>query len=126
MRPETAIALALLSLYEERGEEIGSREDIAERLRKLQSSNINLVGIRLRATPTGLTSGEVSEFVGKMIVTGLVTQESPIRVRPQAVDLLRRHLTETAESSPESAELNRAAEVLAVSTRLFARSTVTS
>ena len=113
MTPETAIALALLSLFRERGEAVGSREDVAERLKRMRSNDVRLVGIRLRPEPEGLDSAEVSEFVGRMIVTGLVAQESPIRLRPQAVTLIKRHLAETIEGGPDCrAELSKAAEAL--------------
>ena len=111
MRPETAISLAMLALYEHRQrDELGFREDVIAKLKTLRSNQIAVSGIKLRPGIEGEYSDEVSDFIGRLAIAGYVVQESPIKLTPSGVRLIKQHLNENLDDS----EVVRAAAVLAV------------
>jgi hypothetical protein len=116
MRPETAISLAMLALYQEReGVDIGFREDVIAKLRALRLHQVPVAGVRLRPGIGGEYSDEVSDFVGRLAIAGYVVQESPIKLTPKGVSLIKKHLSENLEDP----EVQQGAKVLAVHLELI-------
>jgi hypothetical protein len=112
MRPEDAISLALLGLYDRRGStEIGFRKDVLSFLQRELPDQVSPTGIRIRSTPRGAHSDEVSEFVGRLSLGGYLVQESPIRLTDDGVSLLRAHIARKI-SRDKDKEIARAVEVL--------------
>jgi hypothetical protein len=104
MRPEAAISLAMLALYEERGHsDVGLREDIIEKVRVLRARHVPVAGVKLRPGMSGEYSDEVSDFVGRLVIAGFVVQESPIKLTSKGLALIKHHLSESMRD-PEVAK----------------------
>jgi len=98
VRPETAISLALLALFQERGTDVGFRKDVIGVIKKLRSKDIEISGIRIRPGVEGEYSDEDSDFVGRLAIAGYVVQESPIRLTEQGVRLITSHVKENIDN----------------------------
>jgi len=94
MKPETAVSLALMTLFKQRGELVGFREDVARKLLVLREAGLPTLGLRLRWTPEGIESDEVARFIGRLTMGGYAVQESPIRLNLHGLQLLREEIKE--------------------------------
>ena len=118
MRPETAISLALLALFQERGTDVGFRKDIIGVIKKLRSKDIEISGIRIRPGVEGEYSDEVSDFVGRLAIAGYVVQESPIRLTEQGVRLITSHVSENIDDP----QVSKSFQLLGIPSMLLERS----
>jgi hypothetical protein len=119
MRSETAISLAMLALATRGKPLLGFRSDIVEQLQRLRAAGMDIHGLRIRPTVNGETSTEVSDFVGRMAITGLVVQESPIRLTNDGFEVLRNHIRRKSEDPTSRDELIRGATVLGIPSETF-------
>jgi len=110
MRPETAVSLALLALFQERGSELGFRGDVIDVIKKLRSEGVEVSGIRIRPGIEGEYSDEVSDFVGRLSIAGYIIQESPIRLTEKGVRLISRHVIENIDDP----DVAKGVELLAI------------
>jgi hypothetical protein len=108
MKPETAVSLAMLALYLRNDEraDLGHREDVVQLLLELRAADIDTPGLRLRRTPNGVESDEVSRFIGRLAMGGYVVQESPIRLTDYGVALLRSEVGDHAREPDVEAALS--------------------
>ena len=113
MRSQTAISLAALTLFQEKGTLIGYRDDLVGRVQELRYGGVDVSNIRVLPTPSGLSSAEVSELIGRLAARGYIVQESPIRLTSDGLRLLKDHLRRAYEDSHE--EIVSAAAVLNIS-----------
>jgi len=118
VRPETAISLALLALFQERGTDVGFRKDIIGVIKKLRSKDIEISGIRIRPGVEGEYSDEVSDFVGRLAIAGYVVQESPIRLTEQGVRLITSHVSENIDDP----QVSKSFQLLGIPSMLLERS----
>lgn len=115
MTPETAVSLALWTLFHRsgRGASIGYREDVMDVLLHIRSAGIPVGGLGFKATPEGIESDEVAAFIGRLSMGGYLIQESPIRLTSYGIDLLS---TEISDHMGEP-EVTRAMELLGLTAR---------
>lgn len=108
---QAAIALALLSAWQDRSNQLGpTLEDVSRRLLKLLGEDIQIEDLGLRNIPGGVYSEDVETFVGHLLAEGLATQRSPLRLTAEGDKLLRSIIR--VEYKDLGAPVKRAAEVL--------------
>jgi hypothetical protein len=112
---QAAMALALLSAWEEkRGEEAGgpTLQEVSRRVASLLDQHIDVHDLGLRKVPGGVYSQEVETFVGHLLAEGLATHRSPLRLTPEGEKLLRMIVRVESEAHADTVRL--AARLLAV------------
>ena len=96
---QTVISAALLTLYKRKGpESLGFRANVLDVVREVRDASIHVGGIRIRRTPYGSHSDEVSQFIGRLAMGGYLVQESPMRLTNEGLKLLRTHLVDELET----------------------------
>jgi hypothetical protein len=114
---QAAIALALLSAWENRPRENGGApklEDICQLLVTLLDNGIEVEDLGLRSVPGGVYSEDVESFVGHLLAEGLATHRSPLQLAVRGENLLRA-IVRFEYKGHESA-VKRAADLLKLDT----------
>ncbi len=114
---QAAIALALLSAWEERHHTKSAGptvEDISSRISILLDENMSIDNLGLRKVPGGVYSEEVETFVGHLLAEGLATHRSPVQLTSHGEDLLRTIIHIESRDHPRA--VRRAAKSLKLDT----------
>lgn len=115
MRPETAVALALLKLDDDSDSDLlGFRSDVVACVHDIRiSGNVDVPGVRILSRPDGeLNSAEVSNILGRLASTGYMKQESPIRLTEDGRDLLMAHVRRYMGEDRDCLEVHEAGRAL--------------
>ncbi|HEV7588392.1 MAG TPA: hypothetical protein VGO40_09785 [Longimicrobium sp.] len=116
MRPEYAIGLAIFALEKKKGgATIGLRRDIVKEVQHLKNQGIVVAGVRIRPSLEGPSSEEISDFVGRLAMTGHLRQESPIRLTDEGRELIRTQIQKGFQNDSEREEITRALSLLGLS-----------
>jgi hypothetical protein len=102
--------LAATILFAFRRQSEAEIEDISRLLYQLRNSEIDIGEIDLRRIPGGFYSEYVEILFSHYLDSGFVDQKSPLKLKPQGLELLKEVVDEERKQNPEG--LKRVEEIL--------------